>query len=154
MKFFFLNLFTNLCFYLFLELLFGVIVIVINHKCTGSKKWPFKCVWSYLMNYPQLSIKQNDISLASSFLEPILGIKFAAFWNQFCSLFSLIKIYDILTASRATQIISWNTFFVMFVFVHYLTEKPKYFTTTMYKFSIWAFLSFFFVKSNNYIFFS
>ena len=37
---------------------------------------------------------------------------FAAFWNQFCSLFSLIKIYDILTASRATQIISWNTFFV------------------------------------------
>ena len=111
MKFFFLNLF-NLCCYLFLELSFGVIVIVINHKCTGSKKWPFKCVWSYLMNYPQLSIKQNDISLASSFLEPILGIKFAAFWNQFCSLFSLIKIYDILTASRATQIISWNTFFV------------------------------------------
>ena len=69
MKFFFLNLF-NLCCYLFLELSFGVIVIVINHKCTGSKKWPFKCVWSYLMNYPHLSIKQNEISLASSFLKP------------------------------------------------------------------------------------
>ena len=45
-------------------------------------------------------------------------------------------------------------FFCMFVFVHYLTEKPKYFTTTMYKFSICEFFGpCFFVKSNNYIFF-
>ena len=110
----------------------GVIVIVINHKCTGSKKWPFKCVWSSLMNYPHLSIKQNEISLASSFLKPtdyhsnqyLVRYKILCFLKPI--LFTVFLNKDLwhpnCIESHTNNFLKY--FFCMFVFVHYLPQFP------------------------------